>query len=138
MPHAFVDETIITWSDAEIGTDIALSFQEAGGCDTVWYDTAAHALSTQILLAACTAYHLLPCTLSCCTWLVMHVLAAAAVVIACHSRLRSVCMLSKASLLTVTCQQMHPRASHMFLTMSTGAFAVILAVCMLVIAGSRL
>ncbi len=31
------DETIITWSDAEIGTDVALSFQEAGGCDTVWY-----------------------------------------------------------------------------------------------------
>lgn len=31
------DETIITWSDAEIGTDVALSFQEAGGCDAVWY-----------------------------------------------------------------------------------------------------
>lgn len=30
------DETIITWSDAEIGTDVALSFQEAGGCDAVW------------------------------------------------------------------------------------------------------
>jgi hypothetical protein len=33
---AFADETIITWSDAEIGTDVALSFQEAGGCDAVW------------------------------------------------------------------------------------------------------
>ncbi|KAA6418854.1 MAG: hypothetical protein FRX49_11211 [Trebouxia sp. A1-2] len=30
------DETIITWSDAEIGTDVALSFQEPGGCDAVW------------------------------------------------------------------------------------------------------
>lgn len=35
--HHVADETIITWSDAEIGTDVALSFQEAGGCDTVWY-----------------------------------------------------------------------------------------------------
>lgn len=33
---ARADETIITWSDAEIGTDVALSFQEAGGCDAVW------------------------------------------------------------------------------------------------------
>ncbi len=33
---ACADETIITWSDAEIGTDVALSFQEAGGCDAVW------------------------------------------------------------------------------------------------------
>lgn len=31
------EETIITWSDAEIGTDVALSFQEADGCNSVWY-----------------------------------------------------------------------------------------------------
>ena len=30
------EETIITWSDAEIGTDVALSFQEADGCNSVW------------------------------------------------------------------------------------------------------
>ena len=138
MLHAFADETIITWSDAEIGTDIALSFQEAGGCDTVWYDTAAHAHSTQSMLAACIANCVLPCTLSCCTWLVMHVLAAAAVVTAFYSSFRSVCLLIKASLFTVTCQQMHQHASHVLVTVSIGAFAFILAVCMLAIAGSRL
>jgi hypothetical protein len=30
------EDTIITWSDPEIGTDIALSFQEAAGCDYIW------------------------------------------------------------------------------------------------------
>ncbi|KAL3162589.1 hypothetical protein ABBQ38_008638 [Trebouxia sp. C0009 RCD-2024] len=30
------EETIITWSDAEIGTDVALSFQETDGCNSVW------------------------------------------------------------------------------------------------------
>lgn len=30
------DDTIITWSDPEVGTDIALSFQEARGCNYVW------------------------------------------------------------------------------------------------------
>mmetsp|Transcript_36846 Transcript_36846/g.103965 ORF Transcript_36846/g.103965 Transcript_36846/m.103965 type:complete len:862 (+) Transcript_36846:313-2898(+) len=30
------DNTIITWSDAEVGTEIALSFQEAQGCTYVW------------------------------------------------------------------------------------------------------
>uniref|UniRef100_A0A061R721 Protein phosphatase 4 regulatory subunit 3 n=1 Tax=Tetraselmis sp. GSL018 TaxID=582737 RepID=A0A061R721_9CHLO len=30
------DDTIITWSDPEIGTEIALSFQEAQGCSHVW------------------------------------------------------------------------------------------------------
>ncbi len=36
VAFACADETIITWSDAEIGTDVALSFQESGGCDAVW------------------------------------------------------------------------------------------------------
>lgn len=30
------EETIITWSDKEIQTDVALSFQTQDGCDTVW------------------------------------------------------------------------------------------------------
>ncbi|CAK0784720.1 hypothetical protein CVIRNUC_007924 [Coccomyxa viridis] len=30
------DDTIITWSDPEIGTDIALSFQESAGCSLIW------------------------------------------------------------------------------------------------------
>ncbi|KAL4418834.1 hypothetical protein ABPG77_004074 [Micractinium sp. CCAP 211/92] len=30
------DDTIITWTDPEIGTDIALSFQEARGCNYIW------------------------------------------------------------------------------------------------------
>ncbi|CAL8462717.1 g2250 [Coccomyxa elongata] len=30
------DDTIITWSDPEIGTDIALSFQESVGCSFIW------------------------------------------------------------------------------------------------------
>ncbi|CAL5223154.1 g5623 [Coccomyxa viridis] len=30
------DDTIITWSDPEIGTDIALSFQESVGCSLIW------------------------------------------------------------------------------------------------------
>ena len=30
------EDTIITWSDAELQTDIALSFQEAAGCNHVW------------------------------------------------------------------------------------------------------
>lgn len=33
---ARAEDTIITWSDAEIGTDIALSFQEAVGCNHIW------------------------------------------------------------------------------------------------------
>lgn len=47
--HA-ADETIITWSDAEIGTDVALSFQEAGGCDTVWYASLRCKLVACLLL----------------------------------------------------------------------------------------
>lgn len=31
------DDTIITWSDPEVGTDIALSFQESVGCSFIWY-----------------------------------------------------------------------------------------------------
>ena len=34
---AHADDTIITWSDPEIGTDIALSFQESVGCSLIWY-----------------------------------------------------------------------------------------------------
>lgn len=30
------DETIITWTDPDIGTDVALSFQEAQGCSAIW------------------------------------------------------------------------------------------------------
>lgn len=30
------DDTIITWPDPALGTDIALSFQDAGGCNHVW------------------------------------------------------------------------------------------------------
>lgn len=30
------EETIIMWSDPDIGTDIALSFQEATGCNAIW------------------------------------------------------------------------------------------------------
>ncbi|KAF8063085.1 smkA [Scenedesmus sp. PABB004] len=30
------DETIITWTDPDIGTDVALSFQEGAGCNTIW------------------------------------------------------------------------------------------------------
>jgi protein phosphatase 4 regulatory subunit 3 len=30
------EDTIITWTDTELGTDIALSFQEAAGCNYVW------------------------------------------------------------------------------------------------------
>lgn len=30
------DETIITWSDVDVGTDVALSFQEANGCHAIW------------------------------------------------------------------------------------------------------
>jgi hypothetical protein len=32
----FADETIITWTDPDIGTDVALSFQEAQGCSAIW------------------------------------------------------------------------------------------------------
>lgn len=31
------DETIITWTDPDIGTDVALSFQEGQGCNAIWY-----------------------------------------------------------------------------------------------------
>lgn len=30
------DETIITWTDPDIGTDVALSFQEGHGCNAIW------------------------------------------------------------------------------------------------------
>lgn len=30
------DDTIITWTDSSLGTDIALSFQEISGCNFVW------------------------------------------------------------------------------------------------------
>jgi phenolic acid decarboxylase len=30
------DETIITWTDPDIGTDVALSFQEGQGCNAIW------------------------------------------------------------------------------------------------------
>lgn len=30
------DDTIITWTDPEVGTDIALSFAEVVGCSHIW------------------------------------------------------------------------------------------------------
>ncbi|PNH02464.1 Serine/threonine-protein phosphatase 4 regulatory subunit 3, partial [Tetrabaena socialis] len=30
------ESTIITWHDAEVSTDVAISFQEQGGCDHIW------------------------------------------------------------------------------------------------------
>ena len=30
------DDTIISWPDAELGADIALSFQEGVGCSFIW------------------------------------------------------------------------------------------------------
>jgi hypothetical protein len=30
------EDTIITWTDKDIGTDVALSFQEAVGCNAIW------------------------------------------------------------------------------------------------------
>lgn len=35
--HAMcAEDTIITWTDSDIGVDVALSFQEVGGCTSVW------------------------------------------------------------------------------------------------------
>lgn len=53
------EETIITWSDAEIGTDVALSFQEADGCNSVWY-----AAQYRFHTASMTVY--MPQDRSCC------------------------------------------------------------------------
>jgi hypothetical protein len=33
--------TIITWADKELNTDVAVSFQEAQGCATIWCEMAA-------------------------------------------------------------------------------------------------
>ena len=57
--HYAADETIITWSDAEIGTDVALSFQEAGGCDTVWYASLCCKLS-KLSHGSCLLYNSRP------------------------------------------------------------------------------
>lgn len=34
--HRQGEDTIISWSDPEVNTDIALSFQEAHGCNSIW------------------------------------------------------------------------------------------------------
>ncbi|KIY96623.1 putative Serine/threonine-protein phosphatase 4 regulatory subunit 3 [Monoraphidium neglectum] len=34
------DDTIITWTDVDVGTDVALSFQEANGCHAIWQHIA--------------------------------------------------------------------------------------------------
>ena len=34
---ACAEDTIITWTDSDIGVDVALSFQEVGGCTSVWW-----------------------------------------------------------------------------------------------------
>ena len=36
--HSVADETIISWTDSEAGTDIAISFQESAGCRQMWCD----------------------------------------------------------------------------------------------------
>ena len=33
---AGAEDTIITWTDTDIGVDVALSFQEAEGCSSIW------------------------------------------------------------------------------------------------------
>lgn len=40
-PKTTTDDTIITWTDADLATDVALSFQEAAGCDAIWEQMAA-------------------------------------------------------------------------------------------------
>jgi protein phosphatase 4 regulatory subunit 3 len=37
------DNTIITWMDQDIGTDVALSFQEEAGCSAIWDNIQATA-----------------------------------------------------------------------------------------------
>jgi hypothetical protein len=32
-----VSDTIISWTDPEVATDLALSFQETIGCTFIWY-----------------------------------------------------------------------------------------------------
>jgi protein phosphatase-4 regulatory subunit 3 len=31
------EDTIISWRDPEVATELALSFQEAAGCSYIWY-----------------------------------------------------------------------------------------------------
>ena len=40
-PPRPADDTIITWTDVDVGTDVALSFQEANGCHAIWCVRAA-------------------------------------------------------------------------------------------------
>ena len=35
--HLSVTDTIISWTDPEVATDLALSFQETMGCTFIWY-----------------------------------------------------------------------------------------------------
>jgi protein phosphatase 4 regulatory subunit 3 len=42
-PLTLADDTIITWTDSDVGTDVALSFQEANGCHAIWCGGAARA-----------------------------------------------------------------------------------------------
>ena len=52
-PFSIKDDTIITWTDVDVGTDVALSFQEATGCHAIWC-AACRLLRTRApLLAAC-------------------------------------------------------------------------------------
>ena len=37
--HSVADDTIISWTDSEAGTDIAISFQETAGCRHMWCDS---------------------------------------------------------------------------------------------------
>ncbi|CAD7701559.1 unnamed protein product [Ostreobium quekettii] len=39
--HRAGEDTIISWQDPEFGTEVALSFQEAVGCDSIWSELGA-------------------------------------------------------------------------------------------------
>lgn len=71
------DDTIITWSDTNMGTDIALSFAEDMGCNLIWYAVCTFptdasppctgtafsacskvAMAQVVLVALCTSYTL--------------------------------------------------------------------------------
>ena len=46
---ALPDDTIITWTDVDVGTDVALSFQEASGCHAIWCAAPAATRSRRAL-----------------------------------------------------------------------------------------
>ena len=51
---AGAEDTIITWTDSDIGVDVALSFQEVGGCTSVWWaHRALHHLTPCLVAHRC-------------------------------------------------------------------------------------